>query len=261
MRIKFSSYCWKCFRETDQTQESYQKIKEGNNGENEVLVELNDENLYSFTCSKGHINYTQLQEQKFEILFDLGALALLDGYSKEAVSTMSSSYERFIEFCIKVICISKSVSQKEYLKTWKTMVKQSERQLGAFNVLQLLEFGETKYILHDDWINFRNKVIHQGLIPKTEQAIEYGEKILAIVYPLLQELNSKYPESIKEATFLRITENGDKVGDNYSISTGSMPTIIDLRSINSESFGLSSFKESLESIKANGFYKSFYVKE
>ena len=218
-------------------------------------------NLYEFICSKGHTNYIQLQEEKFEILLELGALALLDGYTKEAVSTLSSAYERFIEFCIKVICFSKSIPEKEYLKTWKTMVKQSERQIGVFNILQLIEFGETKYILNNNWVSFRNKVIHQGLIPKSEKAIEYGESILSIIYPLLKELNSKYPESIKKAKISRVTGSGDKIGKNVQVSTGSIPTIISLRSIESESFGINSFEKSLELIKKNGFYKNFYVKQ
>ncbi|MEJ7677267.1 MAG: hypothetical protein WKG06_05215 [Segetibacter sp.] len=216
--------------------------------------------MYKFTCPKGHKSFTQLQEQKFEILFDLGALALLDGYAKEAVSTIASSYERLVEYYIKVICLSKSISIDNFLKTWKTMSKQSERQIGAFYILQLLEQGETKFILNEKWVNFRNKVIHQGFIPKSEEAMDYGEHILSNVYAILKELNSKHEESIKKANFLRVSCEGEKIGTEVSISTGSMPTIISLRSINSANFGETTFREALNSIRTNGFYKHFYVK-
>jgi len=66
-----------------------------------IFDELNDENLYEFVCPKGHRSLTQLQEQKFEILFDIASLALIDGYTKEAVSSYSSSLERFIGILIE----------------------------------------------------------------------------------------------------------------------------------------------------------------
>ena len=45
-----------------------------------VTVEMRDDGFYRITCPAGHTSLTALQEQKFEILFDIGAYALLDGY-------------------------------------------------------------------------------------------------------------------------------------------------------------------------------------
>ena len=72
-------------------------------------VEFRDNGRYEITCPKGHTSITLLQQQKFELLFDIGAYAIVDGYYREAVSSFTSSLERFYEFFIKVLCISKGV--------------------------------------------------------------------------------------------------------------------------------------------------------
>lgn len=261
MKIKFSAICSSCLNEDGNTKEAYENLKKKMNGQEHYLTEINDENLYEFICPRGHKSFSQLSEEKFILLFDLGALALLDGYTKEAVSTFASSYERFIEFCIKVICIDKSVPVDSFLTTWKTMTKQSERQIGAFYILQLLEFGETKYIIPEKRSNFRNKVIHQGYIPKSDEAIEYGEYILSTIDSILIELKNKAPESLHKANFLRIAENGTKIGENVSLSTSTMPTIISNRESWKDETGKIDFRKALLSVKGNSFYKHFYTKD
>lgn len=108
MKIRLSLFCDTCLKEDGNTKEAYDNLKNHMNGEEHYLAEINYENLYEFICPRGHKSFRQLSEEKFVLLFDLGALALLDGYAKEAVSTFASAYERFVEYCIKVICISKS---------------------------------------------------------------------------------------------------------------------------------------------------------
>ena len=141
------------------------------------------------------------------------------------------------------------------------MIKQSERQIGAFYILQLLEFGETKFIISDKWINFRNKVIHQGYIPKSDEAIDYGQYILSIIDLILIELKNKNPESLTKASFLRISENGNKIGENVSISTSTMPTIISNRDIWKDETEKINFRKALLSVKENSFYRHFYTKD
>lgn len=261
MKIRLSLFCDQCLKEDGNTKDAYENLKKHMKGEEHYLAEINDENLYEFICPRNHKSFRQLSEEKFVLLFDLGALALLDGYAKEAVSTFASAYERFVEYCIKVICISKSAEDAFFLKTWKTMIKQSERQVGAFYILQLLEFGETKFIIPDKWINFRNKVIHQGYIPKSEEAIDYGEYILSLIDLILIELKNKNPESLTKASLLRISENGNKIGKNVSISTSSMPTIINNREIWKDKSGKIDFRKAILSVKENSFYKYFYSKD
>jgi len=57
-------------------------------------VEFRDDGRYELTCSVGHTTTTILQQQKFEVLFEIGAYAILDGYYREAVSSFSTTGQR-----------------------------------------------------------------------------------------------------------------------------------------------------------------------
>ena len=258
MKIGISSFCWQCFKESNQTKEDYERLKKELKAEIDFEVELNDDNLYEFVCPKGHRALTQLQEQKFEILFDLASMALLDGYTREAVSGYASSLERFIEYYILVIALKNSVPIDEFIKTWKLMSKQSERQLGSFFILQLLENKPMKW--DEKQATFRNRVIHQGYIPKSDEAIEYGQYVLSFIFSALKELQENSSVFLQKALLIHLTKNGDKVPDGVSVSNASMPTIISLRSIKGADFGTINLKEALRSVKENSFYKHFYRK-
>jgi hypothetical protein len=72
-------------------------------------VEFRDDGRYEFTCPEGHTNVSSLQEQKFELLFEIGAFAIRDGYYREAVTSFASSLERFYEFFIKAALYEKGI--------------------------------------------------------------------------------------------------------------------------------------------------------
>ncbi len=152
--MKLLISCQKCLTE--------EKI----NDLNFVEVEMCDDGIYKMTCDNGHESTTFLQEQKFEILFDLGAMAFMDGYYREAVSSFAASLERFYEFCVEAILSSKNIDYEQYLKTWKMVAAQSERQTGAYYFLYLNEFGEAPAAAEQKQVEFRNNVIHKGYIPK-----------------------------------------------------------------------------------------------
>ncbi len=191
-------------------------------------VEFRDDGRYEITCPKGHSSITLLQQQKFELLFDIGAYAIVDGYYREAVSSFTSSLERFYEFFIKVICISKETEWNNLLDTWKMVSNQSERQLGAFIFLYLQEVGEKPNLLSKSKINFRNEVIHKGKIPTREQAVNYGQAILDVVRPILNLLKKDYSEAIQQATFRHLSDARAPSDDGKAVSTLGISTIISL---------------------------------
>ncbi len=69
----------------------------------EIADEFNDDNFYELTCPSGHVTFFHIQAPKFELLFQLGVLALADGYSREAVATFATSADVFAEFCLRVL--------------------------------------------------------------------------------------------------------------------------------------------------------------
>ncbi len=195
-----------------------------------ATVEFRDDGRYEIRCPKGHTSITLLQQQKFEILFDIGAYAAVDGYYREAVSSFSSALERFYEFFIKVICISKGVEWDTILETWKIVSNQSERQLGAFIFLHLQEFGNKPLLLSNSKANFRNKVIHKGKILTRDEAVNYGQAILEVIRPLLSTLKQNYSKAVHQATIFHLGETRTSSDEDRSVSTMCIPTIISLSS-------------------------------
>jgi len=190
-----------------------------------ISLNFNDSGVYEFKCKNGHESIVILQEKKFEILFDIGAYAILDGYYREAVSSFSAALERFYEYAIRVILAKSGVSDDTFLQTWKKVSNQSERQLGAFYYLWILNFNEAPVMLSDTDSSFRNSVIHKGLIPSREKTIDYGEKVLDIIRPMIKRLKEELRD---EMTKVNISLTGEiKAKSNKSnVTTAVVTTII-----------------------------------
>lgn len=170
-------------------------------------VDIRDDGIYEITCIKGHKTVTLLQQLLFEILFDVGAYAITDGYYREAVSSFTASLERFYEFFIKVICSKNGVSDDVFKKTWALVSKQSERQLGAYIFFYSMENNSPPNLPDSA---FRNSVIHKGVIPSKEAAIKYGNEILNLINPVLYALKKKYPEHVQRVVSQHFSEMREK---------------------------------------------------
>ena len=152
-----------------------------------------DDGRYEVACPKGHQAVVFLQQQKFELLFDIGAYAIADGYYREAVSSFAASLERFYEFFIRALMLQKGIASEVIDAAWKTLAAQSERQLGAFTLLYALEFGRPAQLLSSARIAFRNDVVHKGRIPTRPEALDYGQAVLDVVRPILKEAQGRSP--------------------------------------------------------------------
>ena len=191
-------------------------------------VEFRDDGKYEVTCPKGHKSITLLQQQKFELLFDIGAYAVTDGYYREAVSSFTSSLERFYEFFVKAVLLEKKISQDAFTSAWKHVSNQSERQLGAFIFLYTSEFGHPPILLSNCKTKFRNEVIHKGKIPARSEAIRYGQAVLDILRPILRETKQKYPNGVSSTIYQHMQNSYGNTPLDTTVSTLDVPTIINL---------------------------------
>lgn len=189
-------------------------------------VEFNDDSRYEIQCKKGHTSVVILQQHRFEVLFDIGAYAINDGYYREAISSFSSALERFYEYYIKVICYSKKISSSIIKETWDSISSQSERQLGAFILIHLLETGVKPVLLSNSLIKFRNGVIHKGKIPDKKEAIKYGQAILDLIRPLFKNLIKAYPETIQNFTHMHVINSRKPSDYQFAIASLSITTIL-----------------------------------
>ena len=190
-------------------------------------VELRDDGRYEFTCEQGHTTITVVQEQKFEVLFDLGAYAILDGYYREAVASFTSSLERFYEFFVKAYLFESGLSKEIFDKAWKNVSQQSERQLGAFIFMYCRAFSDSPDLLHQNQIKLRNDVIHKGKIPTRDEAVAYGEAVLNVIRPILNRVKNDFPEGVQSTIFNHLMDRR-KVDEGQQVSTMSIATIISL---------------------------------
>ncbi len=143
-------------------------------------AELHDTGVVVGTCPNGHGQTIIVQNHKFELLFESGGLALLDGHTREAVSSFHAALERFYEFYIRVIGLKHNIPSTVMEKGWKEISNQSERQYGAFCALYLLE-NKSAFHLDEKLVRFRNDVIHKGYMPGQKKVIDYAGKLLSIM--------------------------------------------------------------------------------
>jgi len=208
--------CMKCLQEFGQPSGEFAR------------VEFKDDGCYEITCSFGHATVTVLQQHKFEVLFDIGVHAILDGYYREAVSSFTSSLERFYEFAIRIFLEKSSGSDELFQAAWKKVSSQSERQLGAFIFLWATHFSEDPPLLPQNMITFRNEVIHKGKIPSRDEAIKYGDAVLAVLRPKMRVLQLNFSDQIGNSVFRQIRAGAGKIGEHLQVSTMCAATIISL---------------------------------
>jgi hypothetical protein len=195
---------------------------------------INDDNIYEFTCPKGHKNIFINQEEKFEILFESAAFAIKDGYLRDAVLSIASSLERLYEYVIKIISMKNNLSNEIIEKTWKKISLQSERQMGAFIFLYLLEFKKIPLTLKEDMVKFRNNVIHKGTFPSYEETLIYGEEVYKVMREIILDLKNSCQELILKRLSDRTIEMSKKAKkikkniDGFGISTMSIPSPVSL---------------------------------
>lgn len=184
-------------------------------------IEVRDDGCYTATCLSGHRTVTILQQQKFEVLFEIGAHAILDGYYREAVSSFTSSLERFYEYAIRIFLEKSSGSDDLFHIAWKNVSNMSERQLGAFIFLWASHFNETPALLPKNLITFRNEVIHKGKIPSQDEALKYGNAVLDVLRPKVKIINDKFPDQVQNSTdrnMMAGVEKSKALGDLQTMS-------------------------------------------
>lgn len=222
-------------------------LEEANFPSSFSLIEFTDSGRYEITCQKGHKTITILQQQKFEILFDIGAYAIQDGYYREAVSSFASSLERFYEFSIQILLFNEKLDYQAFSDTWKLVSNQSERQVGAFIFLYLQKFNAKPLLLNENNAKFRNQVIHKGKIPNKLEAMNYGQAVLDVVHPLLAIFKRDFSDAIHQVVFNHIRESQNKKDKDRFSNTMCVPTIISVSS-GEPSHDLKTLEEAIASL-------------
>lgn len=178
-----------------------------------VYVDVSDDGVCEgHSCPNGHpARYFVVDEMKHTVLFQSGAVALLYGFRREAVSSAHVALERFFEFATRVLWLrvgQGKIPDEAVNETWKRMAAQSERQLGAFLAMYLVEFKEPfpwGRLRMDDLVRARNKVVHGGRIPTKPEAVAYLRGVYEVIESTLARMRF-FEETIR--TYFDLLDSG-----------------------------------------------------
>lgn len=191
-------------------------------------VELTHEGSYLCQCPKGHRFITHLQNEHFQMLFELATVAISDGYYREAVTSYTAALERYYEYCIRVFCVAQDVDLNIIDATWKHVGKLSERQFGAYAFLYATAFKKAPVVLTNKRTEFRNDVVHKGHIPNATQALEYGESVREIICASLTELHTTFITPMQGLSMQRMVVGVNFGHGELRRSFKTHPTIISM---------------------------------
>ena len=190
-----------------------------------LFVDIEDGSYYEITCPRGHSQAAILTTRKFEILFEFGAMALLDGYPREAVSSFAVALERFYEFWLKGHLLHAGVTSDELDAAWKQVSAQPERQLGAFSLLYIHEYYTPAPMLPQWVTEFRNKVIHKGYIPTRAEAVSYGDQVLQHMVKLYKELYKSRYAGLSKIEGIELGRAASRATNPKNVSTMNVATV------------------------------------
>ena len=97
-----------------------------------------DDGKYEVHCAAGHVSKVTVDNVKFELLFEMGLNALVDGYPREAVSSFTSALERFYEFYWHMVATFHSIPPEQSDVAWEA----GTRELGSGMSIDLLRASE-----------------------------------------------------------------------------------------------------------------------
>jgi hypothetical protein len=193
-----------------------------------ALTGVRDDNCYEVKCPNGHSAFVILQQQRFEILFQLGAYAMRDGYNREAISSFAASLERFYEFFIRAVLVERGETADNIQYAWKDVAASSERQLGAYVFLHLREASAAPKLLSQKNVTLRNDIIHKGKFPSRDDALSYGEEALGILRLGVRRVLDNYAEGARRLTIMQMQQAQENVPTGSSVATQSIGTIVSL---------------------------------
>jgi hypothetical protein len=177
------------------------------------LLELRDDGAYLWTCSRGHTESFALQNLRHEVLYEAGGVALLCGFHREAISSMSTALERFYEFAIFVFAEHHGTKPEDVEITWKEVSRQSERQLGAFYLLYLTTFGRSFALPREAKVmtELRNEVVHKGKIPTRDEAQTFAKYVFNTVREISRELDELDASAVELVRKRRLAMHYEKL--------------------------------------------------
>ena len=191
------------------------------------VASLNDSGKYQVVCQQGHESTVVLKNIKFELLFEMGINAIVDGYPREAASSFAAALERFYEFFWRVAMSHLGISEETIAGAWKVLSRQSERQLGAYVAASLALTHIAPRLLSNKEVEFRNSVIHKGYMPTDSEATAFGDAVMPLITEELSNLRRIAPETLA-TVYNRLLPTNEETSDDEITGGINILTAIDV---------------------------------
>lgn len=215
---------------------------------------VKDIQAYIFKCKRDHKVAVSIPSFKFEILFESGTIAFLDEFYAESILSLTAAIERFHEFAIRFICLDKGIDTSSIKKTFKLVSNQSERQLGAYYFLSMLQTGDEPKQFNPKMVAFRNKVIHKGYLPNEDETKNYLKSAYDYIVEQFKVVTSNDENEIVRLMIKDVmAENKEKLDeiigvDDINIWSSSGPTVIHHGQLSDPNYKVS-IEEKIASLK------------
>jgi len=225
----------------------------------EGVLSLQEENLYHFKCINNHDNLVEIQAFKFELLFESGLRAIKDNYLLESVLSLTASLERFYEFFIRIKMNSNGLISKDFDQLFNNIANQSERQYGAFLFIYGYTYKQNPPVLiKKKSVEFRNKVVHKGYLPKEIEVLTYAEDVFNTIKfyysKLLTDNNKEIFNYLTEIQSQRQIENRDLMDKTNTNISSIAPCLAISHILHIDEFNKVDLMEYYESIRKSEFY-------
>lgn len=134
---------------------------------------------------------------RHELLFEMGIHSLWNGDPRAAVAHWHAAYERFLEFWCLAALDLRELDPGTFDTAWKPLARRSETQLGFFLGTHLSLTGEIAPLSAvQKHVELRNRVVHKGYVPTTDEAFRFGQAVADFVIALAVKLRAVDDEKI-----------------------------------------------------------------
>ena len=156
-----------------------------------AFAEVNDSGVFQGSCSNGHeVRYRLSYEAPHELLLDAGALAMLDEYYRESVSSFAAALEQSFEFYVEASMVAAGIDGAA-IKKLLSVNRFDQRRAGMVSASYLRDTGLPFPYLESKRMEFRNRVIHNASWPTREETMEFADYVCRSVLGIHADLGPK----------------------------------------------------------------------
>lgn len=168
-----------------------------------IEVDFRDDGIYACVWPEGHKTITVCSTDHSEMLIEHAVYAFMDRDFRGVINYGASGVDAYLNSHIEILLLAAGKSLEEVASVVKLIDRQENRRWGAFWTLEC-QFGPGKLPeLPRKSVEFRNDVVHKGIVPSEEQALDYLKAVCDFVAPLSKRLHADHRKEVNKRFFAK----------------------------------------------------------